>query len=87
MRSHDTAKTGQRNVSGTADKQSAAKFLFKLLDRFRERRLRHTTGIGCSGEIHVVTERKEVTDLVEFHCRRLLYACLAQPDYHKLSAS
>src|SRR5258708_20362527 len=50
-----------------APEQVAAELGFELLDRARQRRLRHMAFLGGAGEIRKLRHREKVTDLVHLH--------------------
>jgi hypothetical protein len=64
---HALAKLGQLRGWPFAPEQIAAEFGFELLDRPRQRRLRHVALVCGAREIQRPRDGKEVSDLMHLH--------------------
>ena len=67
MRAHGLAKRGQRYAATIASEQRPSQLGLEFLDRHRERRLRGRAGFGGAGEIHMITSREKIPNLMKFH--------------------
>ncbi|MGY4435470.1 hypothetical protein ACVWWO_007947 [Bradyrhizobium sp. F1.13.1] len=67
QRMHALAELGQLRRRPFAAKQIAAEFGLELLDRARQRRLRHVAVLGGTREVQELRHREEIADLMHFH--------------------
>jgi hypothetical protein len=68
-RQYLAAKIGQMGPRALAAEERAAKFLFELLDRAGERRLRDIAFFGSPREIQAPRHGKKVSNLMHLHVR------------------
>src|SRR6201989_2308357 len=66
QRMHELAELGELGRP-LAPEQVAAKFGLELLDRARQRRLRHVALVGGAGEVERARYREKIPDLMHFH--------------------
>jgi hypothetical protein len=67
MASDQAAERGQSGSRSLAHEQRTAKLFLEQLDRAAKRWLAYSASSRRRGEILLLAERKEVTDLLHFH--------------------
>ena len=67
MRAHHLAQLSEMRQVSLAVKKWPTEFTFELLDRTRERRLRHVALFRRAREVQFLRHRDEVTNLMHFH--------------------
>ena len=67
MRLHHRAELGEVRVRPLAMEQQAAELLFQQLDRPRQRRLGDVALLGGLGEVQLIRDGQEITDLMHLH--------------------
>src|SRR6516165_6852293 len=67
MRAHHLTQLGEMRQVPLAVKKWPTKLTFELLDRTRERRLRHVALFSRSREVQFLCHPEEITDLMHFH--------------------
>jgi len=67
MRAHHLAQLREMRQVPLAVKKRPTKLAFKLLDRARQRRLRHVALFGRAREVQFSRHPQEITNLMHFH--------------------